>query len=104
LTNESESALPFDETFWEHLEHNKFTIGIPISDTKILNILDVLKDIYYMVDEDAAKAKEYLTMIAAILAATPMNKAELVWQEMAVTESMRDLDSTLKEILNEKKE
>jgi hypothetical protein len=55
-----------------------------------------------MVDEDAAKAKEYLTMIAAILAATPMNKAELVWQEMAVTESMRDLDSTLKEILNEK--
>jgi hypothetical protein len=33
-----------------------------------------------------------------------MNKAELVWQEMAVTESMRDLDSTLKEILNEKKE
>jgi hypothetical protein len=104
LTNESESALPFDETFWNHIDHQKFSIGIPVSEDKVLNIIDVLRDIYKSIDSDPELAKEYLIMTAAILSATRTNTAELVWEEMAVRESMKELDSTLKEILNEKKE
>ena len=104
MTNESESALPFDETFWNHIDHQKFSIGIPVSEDKVLNIIDVLRDIYKSIDSDPELAKEYLIMTAAILSATRTNTAELVWEEMAVRESMKELDSTLKEILNEKKE
>lgn len=104
MTNESESALPFDETFWNHIDHQKFSIGIPVSEDKVLNIIDVLRDIYQSIDSDPELAKEYLIMTAAILSATRTNTAELVWEEMAVRESMKELDSTLKEILNEKKE
>jgi hypothetical protein len=104
LTNESENALPFDETFWDHIDHQKFSIGIPVSESKVLNIIDVLRDIYESIDGEPEVAKEYLIMTAAILSATRTNTAELVWEEMAVRESMKELDSTLKEILNEKKE
>jgi hypothetical protein len=104
LTNESESALPFDETFWDHIDHQKFSVVIPVSEDKVLNIIDVLRDIYESIDSEPEVAKEYLIMTAAILSAMRTNTAELVWEEMAVKESMRDLDSTLKEILNEKKE
>ena len=104
MTNESESALPFDETFWNHIDHQKFSIGIPVSEDKVLNIIDVLRDIYESIDSDPELAKEYLIMTAAILSATRTNTAEWVWEEMAVRESRKELDSTLKEILNEKKE
>ncbi len=104
MTNESENALPFDETFWDHIDHQKFSIGIPVSESKVLNIIDVLRDIYESIDGEPEVAKEYLIMTAAILSATRTNTAELVWEEMAVRESMKELDSTLKEILNEKKE
>ena len=104
LTNESESALPFDETFWDHIDHQKFSIGIPVSEDKVLNIIDVLRDVYDSIDSKPEVAKEYLIMTAAILSAIRTNTAELVWEEMTVKESMKDLDSTLKEILNEKKE
>lgn len=104
LTNESENAFPFDETFWDHVDHQKFSIGIPVSEDKVLNIIDVLRDIYESIDSEPEVAKEYLIMTAAILSATRTNTAELVWEEMAVRESMKDLDMTLKEILNEKKE
>lgn len=104
MTNESESALPFDATFWDHIDHQKFSIGIPVSEDKVLNILDVLRDVYESIDSEPEVAKEFLIMTAAILSATRTNTAELVWEEIAVRESMKDLDLTLKEILNEKKE
>jgi len=94
--------LPFDETFWDHIDHQKFSIGIPVSEDKVLNIIDVLRDVYDSIDSEPEVAKEYLIMTAAIISAIPTNGAELVWEEMAVKESMKDLDSTLKEILNEK--
>jgi hypothetical protein len=96
--------LPFDETFWDHIDHQKFSIGIPVSEDKVLNIIDVLRDVYDSIDSKPEVAKEYLIMTAAIISAIPTNGAELVWEEMTVKESMKDLDSTLKEILNEKKE
>jgi hypothetical protein len=99
--NESENALPLDDTFWNHVEHSNFTIGIPVSDNKMMNVLGVLRDIYDTIEHDPEEGRKLIIMMAAILVASKDGRADIVWEELSVQESMRDLDSTLKEILDE---
>jgi hypothetical protein len=99
--NESENALPLDESFWEHWHHTKVGVGIPVSEDKTMNVLAVLEDIYHTVDINKDEAKRLIIMMAAILLASKDDQADEVWQEMVVSESMIDLDANLKEILNE---
>ena len=99
--NESENALPLDDTFWTHIEHNNFTIGIPVSDNKMMNVLGVLHDIYDTIEHDPEEGRRLIIMMAAILVASKDGHADKIWEELSVQESMRDLDSTLKEILDE---
>jgi hypothetical protein len=101
LTNESENALPLDETFWNHIEHCGFTIGIPVSEEKIMNVLEVLRDIYDTIEDDPEEGRKLIIMMAAILVASKDGHADKVWEELSVQESMKDLDITLKEILDE---
>jgi hypothetical protein len=102
LTNESENALPLDETFWNHIEHSGFTIGIPVSEDKMMNVLEVLRDIYDTIENDPEEGRKLIIMMAAILVASKDGHADKVWEELSVQESMKDLDITLKEILDEK--
>jgi len=102
LTNESENALPLDETFWEHIEHSGFTIGIPVSDNKMMNVLEVLHDIYDTINDDPNEGRKLIIMMAAILVASKDGHADKVWEELSVQESMENLDLALKEILDEK--
>ena len=102
LTNESENALPLDNKFWDYARNNGAYIGIPVSDKKMLNIIGALEDVYYSITEDPAEAMECLIMLGAIFVAASEGKADAVWEEFAVRESMKSFDSGLKEILNEK--
>ena len=102
MTNESENALPLDETFWNHVEHSGFTIGIPVSEDKMMNVLEVLRDIYDTIEDDPEEGRKLVIMMAAILVASKDGHADKVWEELSVQESMKDLDITLKEILDEK--
>ena len=101
MTNESENALPLDESFWEHWHHTKIGVGIPVSKNKTMNVLAVLEDIYYTIDKSADEAKRLIIMTAAILLASKDDQAEEIWAEMVVSESMLELDENLKEILDE---
>ena len=101
MTNESENALPLDETSWDHLEHSGFTIGIPVSEDKIMNVNEVLEDIYYTIEEDPEEAQRLIIMMAAILVASKDGMADKVWEEMTVSESMKSLDKEIGKILNE---
>ncbi len=102
MTNESENALPLDETFWNHIEHSGFTIGIPVSEDKMMNVLEVLRDIYDTIEDDPEEGRKLIIMMAAILVASKDGHADKIWEELSVQESMKDLDITLKEILDEK--
>lgn len=102
LTNESENVLPLDSKFWDYARTSEFSIGIPVSDKKLLNIVGALEDIYQTIDKDPEESKECLIMLAAIFVASSMGKADEVWEEFAVRESMQSFDQDLKEILNEK--
>jgi hypothetical protein len=79
-----------------------FTIGIPVSENKTLNIPGALEDIYNSIDEDINEAKQCVIALAAIFVASRHDKADLVWEELSVQESMANFDSGLKEILDEK--
>ena len=101
--SESENALPLDESFWEHIEHVNFAIAIPVSDTRMLDIISALRDVYETICEgELDEAKMCVTALAAILVASKYGKAEEVWEEFSIKEAMRDFDTSIKEILDEK--
>jgi hypothetical protein len=100
--SESENALPLDDSFWEHMSHSGFTVGIPVSSNKTMDVMAVLEDIYFTIDEDTNEAKRLIIMMAALLVAAKDGEADKLWQEFAVDAAMKDLDHTLKDILNEK--
>jgi len=101
--SESENALPLDDSFWDHIEHMDFAIAIPVSDTRMLDIISALRDIYETICEDELdEAKICVTALAAILVASKYGKAEEVWEEFSIKEAMRNFDTSIKDILDEK--
>ena len=100
--SESENVLPLDNSFWEHVDHLDFTVGVPVSDTRMMDVIAALRDIYDAVTEDVEDGKKLIISMAAILVASKDGKADEVWEEVAVAESMRNFDNSIKEILNEK--
>lgn len=102
MTNESENALPLDSSFWEHVEHLNFTVGIPVSETRMMDVLQVMYDIWETIEEGKPKeAQELIVAMAAILVASKDDKADVVWEQFAVQEAMKDFDKHLKGILHE---
>jgi hypothetical protein len=100
--SESESALPLDDSFWEHIEHMDFAIGIPVAEDRMLDIISALRDVYETICEgELDEAKMCVTALAAILVASKYGKAAEVWEEFSIKEAMRDFDDHMKEILNE---
>jgi hypothetical protein len=102
LTDESENALPLDSKFWDYARETEYSVAIPVSDKKMLNIIGALEDIYHTISEDPDESKECLIMLAAIFVASSQGRADEVWEEFAVRESMKSFDTDLKEILNER--
>lgn len=67
-----------------------------------MNVLGVLHDIYDTIEESPEEGRKLIIMMAAILVASKDGHADKVWEELSVQESMRSLDKTIKEILDEK--
>ena len=101
--NESENALPpLDHTFWEHIDHLDFAIGIPVAEDRLLDVIGALHDIYdTLVEGNLEDAKMCTTALAAILVASKYGKAEEVWAEFSIKEAMSNFDNHMKEILDE---
>jgi hypothetical protein len=100
--SESESALPLDDSFWDHIEHMDFAIGIPVAEDRMLDIISALRDVYETICEgELDEAKMCVTALAAILVASKYGKAEEVWAEFSIKEAMTNFDDHMKEILDE---
>jgi hypothetical protein len=101
--SESENVLPpFDSTFWDHIEHIDFAIGIPVSENRLLDIIGALHDIHdTLLEGNLEDAKMCTTALAAILVASKYGKAEEVWEEFSIKEAMVNFDDHMKEILDE---
>jgi hypothetical protein len=101
--SESENALPpLDHTFWEHIDHLDFAIGIAVAEDRLLDVIGALHDIYdTLVEGNLEDAKMCTTALAAILVASKYGKAEEVWAEFSIKEAMSNFDNHMKEILDE---
>lgn len=102
LMNESEDAFLFDGSIWEHIKHIDYTICIPVSDTKNLDMLACMRDIYKTIDKDKEKAKELISSVVALFVASKYNKADQVWEELIVSSETRNIDSEIRKLLREK--
>lgn len=100
--NESENALPLDNSFWQHVEHLNFTVGIPVSETRMMDVIQVMHDIYDTINEDTEDAKRLIIAMAAILIASKDGNADAIWEQFAIDEAMKNVDKHIEEILNEK--
>jgi hypothetical protein len=98
---ESMSALPMDDSFWRHINNAEFILSIPVSETRSMDAMQVLYDIYETIDKDTEEAKRLVISMAAILFAAHNGTAEQVWEQLVVDKANKNLDKTLKEILDE---
>jgi len=101
LTNESENALPLDDSFWEHTSHLDFKMVINLSETKSINILQALYDVYSTIDSDPEEAKYLITGLAGLMLSSKYGKTDEVYTEMMVEAARKDMDAGLEELLNE---
>jgi len=103
LTNESENALPLDDSFWEHTKHLDFKVTVQLDGDKYLNILHALESIYELIKEDKIEdAKFFITGLAATMLAAKYGKSQDVLNEMIVKVLNESMDDELKELLDEK--
>jgi hypothetical protein len=99
--SESESAFPHD--VWGYIKAVKPNLQIAISEKRGLNILSALEDIHQaLLTEKKETVVELLTSLAGILVASSKGQLEELLEEHDVWEAMKDIDQTLKKILNEK--
>jgi len=75
------------------------SIGIGLTETKTLDLLGALYDIYHVSKDNIKEAQELLIGLTALLIAAPLNQAEKVWQELQVKESMKNFELQVKEVL-----
>jgi len=101
--SESEIVLPLDESIWDHVAHMEGSVGIRLSEEKVLDLLGALYDIYYVNKEDTQEAQDLLIGLAALLVAAPLDQADKVWEELQVRDSMKNFELSIKEVLDEGK-
>ena len=103
MTNESENALPLDDSFWEHVKHLKFQIGIQLEEDTYLNIMTALESIYDLIKKDEKEdAMFFITGLAATMIASKYGKSQDVLNEMTVKILNEDIDKEIKDLLSEK--
>jgi len=91
-----------DDSFWKHVEKLQYSICIPVSDTRSMDVMQVLYDIYECINEDPKEARSLVISMAAILIASHDGIGDQMWEDLVVDKAKQDMDKVLKEILNEK--
>lgn len=100
--SESEIVLPLDSTIWDYVDTMEGSIGVQVSESKALDLLGALFDVWQCTENgDAKEAGELVIGLAALLIAAPLNQADKVWQELVVKESMKNFELGIKEIIND---
>lgn len=80
--SESEIVLPLDRSIWKHVRTMEASIGIPVSDDKVLDLFGSLYDIYFAYETDRKKGEELLIALTALLIAAPLGQGKAVWDKL----------------------
>jgi hypothetical protein len=87
---------------WDYIRDNRKILGIPLTNSSGLDILNVLRDVYLTIDEDTEDAKRKLTLVATIILSAANGDADTIVNEIRVKSAMENFDDSITEILNEK--
>jgi len=99
--SESEKLLPLDDTLWDYVKGIDGTLGIPVSESKTLDLIGALYDIYWAIRTEDEDAKDLVIALTALLLAAPLGQAERVWEEIVVKDSMKNFELQAKKVLDE---
>jgi len=99
--SESEKLLPLDDTLWDYVKGIDGTLGIPVSESKTLDLIGALYDIYWAIKTEDEDAKDLVIALTALLLAAPLGQAERVWEEIVVKDSMKNFELQAKKVLDE---
>lgn len=99
----SESANVFQDNdeFWDYVAEHPRVLGIPVSETKGLDLLNALRDVRMAYQKDLDMGDTMLTLLGTLLLGIVNGDGEQMLEEVIVSEAMVDLDTNLKEILDE---
>ena len=99
--SESENASTSDESVWDYIEQNPRIIGLPITDSKGIDLLSALRDVYVHTKQDPEVGLNLLTILANFLVASAQGEAQDFIDEVTVIELTSDLDTELRKVLDE---
>jgi hypothetical protein len=100
--NELENVSDEVQRMWDYIRDNKKILGIPLTNSSGLDILNVLRDVYESIDKDTEDAKRKLTLVATIILSAANGDADTIVNEIRVKSAMENFDDSITEILNEK--
>lgn len=99
--NESENVSLDDMKVWDYIQENPLILGLPLSNSKGLDLLSAMRDVYLEMDKDIHKAKVLLTLLATVLVATAQGDGDEVIEEVLVQDAMFNIDKEIKGVLDE---
>lgn len=99
--SESSDASTSNEEVWDYIEQNPRIIGLPITDSKGIDLLSALRDVYMHTKKDPEVGLNLLTILANFLVASAQGEAQEFIDEVTVIELTSDLDTELRKVLDE---
>ena len=99
--SESSDASTSNEEVWDYIEQNPRIIGLPITDSKGIDLLSALRDVYMHTKQDPHVGLNLLTILANFLVASAQGDAQEFIDEVTVIELTSDLDTELRKVLDE---
>lgn len=100
--NESENvSMDNIDGVWNYIKDNPKLIGLPLSESRGIDLLSALRDIYECSKVDMQNAQVLLTLLANVLVAAAQGDGEEVIEEVLVQDAMTKFDKQLKGVLDE---
>ena len=99
--SESINVFQDNNEFWDYVKENPRVLGIPVSDNKGLDLLNALRDVREAYRKDLEIGDTMLTLLGTLLLGIVNGDGEQMLEEVIVSEAMVDIDTSLKEILDE---
>ena len=86
---------------WKYIKENPLIIGLPISESKGIDLLSALRDVYETSKKNPENAQVLLTLLANVLVAAAQGDGEEIVEEVIVQDAMLEFENSIKEILDE---
>jgi hypothetical protein len=99
--SESKNVFRNNDEFWDFVKENPQLIGIPVSESKGLDLLGAMKDVREAYKKDPEIGDTMITMLGTLLAGVANGDGEAMVEEVIVSEAMAKFDSSLSEVLDE---